>query len=200
LSIPVKINPRKLRGPWTDGFALDVHTTGSTFLGYNAYGHPEFDTARSPLGDLVYRLKNRGDRSAIEPIVETVVAFLKTWQLKVDAIVPVPPSNTARKSQPVMELATVISERTGIPLCAACVSKVKSTAQLKDIFERPKRDEILADAFAVDRGQTKGKRLLVFDDLYRSGATAGAISKLLAGEGAASSVYLLTLTQTRKKL
>ena|SRR2546430_1363759 len=92
--MPVKVNPRKLRGPWTDGFALDVHTTGSNFLGYNAYGHPEFDIARSPLGDLVYRLKNRGDRSAIEPIVETVVEFLKTWHLKVDAIVPVPPSNT----------------------------------------------------------------------------------------------------------
>ena len=42
--MPVKVNPRKLRGPWTDGFALDLHTTGSTFLGYNAYGRPEFDT------------------------------------------------------------------------------------------------------------------------------------------------------------
>lgn len=30
----------------------------------------ERDTNLSPLGDLVYRLKNRGDRSAIEPIVE----------------------------------------------------------------------------------------------------------------------------------
>jgi len=198
--VAVKINPRKLRGAWTDGFALDVHTTGSTFLGYNAYGHPEFDTARSPLGDLVYRLKNRGDRSTIEPIVETVVAFLKTWQLRVDSIVPVPPSNTAKKSQPVIELATTISERTGIPLCTSCMSKVKSTAQLKDIFDRAKRDEILADAFSVNRDQTKGKRLLVFDDWYRSGATAGAITKLLAGEGAASAVYLLTLTQTRKKL
>jgi hypothetical protein len=33
------------------------------------------------------------------------------WHLKVNAIVPVPPSNTARKNQPVIELATVISER-----------------------------------------------------------------------------------------
>lgn len=198
--MPVKISPRKLRGPWTDGFSLDVHTTGSTFLGYNAYGHPEFDTARSPLGDLVYRLKNRGDRSAIEPIVETVVQFLNTWPVKVDAIVPVPPSNTARKNQPVIELAKVIGERTGIPICASCVSKVKSTAQLKDIFERTKRDETLGDAFAVNSERTRGQRLLLFDDLYRSGATAGAITKLLLQKGAASAVYLLTLTQTRKKL
>jgi hypothetical protein len=49
----------------------------------------------------------------------------------------------------------VISERAGIPLCASCVSKVKGTAQLKDVFERTKRDEILAGAFAVDRDQTK---------------------------------------------
>ncbi len=196
----VKINPRKLRGPWTDGFALDHHTTGSTFLAYNAFGHPEFDTARPPLGDLVYRLKNRGDRSAIEPIVETVLDFLKTWQLRVDAIVPVPPSNTSRRNQPVIEVATAISKRTGIPLCPSCVSKMKSTAQLKDVFDRAKRDEILADAFSVDREQTQGKRLLLFDDLYRSGATAGAVAKLLAGEGAASAVHLLTLTQTRKNL
>ena len=196
----VKINPRKLPGPWTDGFALDLHITRSTFLGYNAYGHPEFDTARSPLGELVYRLKNRGDGSAIEPIVETVLGFLKTWRLSVDAIVPVPPSNTSRKNQPVIEVATAISERTSVPLCTSCLSKVRNTAQLKSVFERAKRDEILAGAFSVDREQTKGKRLLVFDDLYRSGATAGAIAMLLAGEGAASSVYLLTLTQTRKKL
>lgn len=63
--MPLNINPRKLRGPWAEDFALDVHTTASTFLGYNAYGHPEFHTARSPLGDHLYRLKNRGDKSAI---------------------------------------------------------------------------------------------------------------------------------------
>jgi predicted amidophosphoribosyltransferase len=94
----------------------------------------------------------------------------------------------------------VVSERAGIPLCACCVSKVKGTAQLKNVFELEKRAEILAGAFTVDGDQTKGKRLLVFDDLYRSGATAGAITKLLLQEGAASAVYWLTLTRTRKKL
>jgi predicted amidophosphoribosyltransferase len=46
----------------------------------------------APLGDVFYRLKNREDRSTIEPIVETVVEFLKMWHLKVKAIAPVPPS------------------------------------------------------------------------------------------------------------
>ena len=57
---------------------------------------------------------------------------------------------------------------------------MKSTAQLKDVFERTQRDAILAGAFAVDSDQTKGERLLVFDDLHRSGATAGADHKTAA--------------------
>ncbi|MFN0166603.1 MAG: hypothetical protein ACKV22_09230 [Bryobacteraceae bacterium] len=101
-----------------------------------------------------------------------------------------------------MEVAVSISDRCGIPLCDSCVTitKVKSTAQLKDVFELAKRTELLQDAFAVDRAMTSGKKILVFDDLYRSGATAGTISRLLASEGGAKAVYLPTLTQTRRSL
>ena len=196
----IEIHPRKLRGPWYDGFALDAHTSASTFLGYNAFGHPQFETQRPPIGDLLFRLKNRGDLTAVEPIAEAAAEFLRTWGIKADAMIPVPSSNAARKRQPVLEVANAITAKTGIPICVKCISKVKSTGQLKDIFERAKREKILADAFAVDSAQTQGKRVLVFDDLYRSGATAGAITRLLLDKGAASQVYLLTLTQTRKNL
>ena len=130
----VKINPRKLRGPWTEGYALDLHTLGSTFLGHNAFGHPEFDTKRSPLGDLLYRLKNAGDQTVIPQIIDTVVTFVKTWSVQIDAVVPVPPSNTRRKHQPVIAVAAVLSTTLGVPMCEGCVTKVKSTAQLKDVF------------------------------------------------------------------
>jgi hypothetical protein len=70
-----KINPKTLRGPWAAGFALDVHTTTSTFRGHNEYGHPVFDTERSPIGELVYRLKYRGDKDALREIVDTVTGF-----------------------------------------------------------------------------------------------------------------------------
>lgn len=184
-----KTNPKALRGPWVAGFALDVHTTGSTFLGHNAYGHPVFDTGRSPIGELLYRLKYRGDKDALREIVDTVAGFLLgTWKLQADILVPVPPSNTARRNQPVMEVAVSISDLCHIPLCDSCVTKVKSTAQLKDVFELAKRSALLRDAFAVDRTMTAGKKILVFDDLYRSGATAGAMSRLLASQGGAIAV------------
>jgi len=196
--VPVKISPRKLRGPWNDGYALDVHTTRSTIIGYNAYGHAVFDTARSPLGELLYRLKNRGDQTVIPEIVSTAGEFVKRWGLQFDAIVPVPPSNTARKNQPVIGVARALSEYLRVSLCEGCLAKTKNTAQLKDVFDYVKRTEILKDAFAVDASRTKGKSLLLIDDLYRSGATVGAITQLLSTTGGAQTVYLLTLTQTRK--
>ena len=166
-------------------------------IGHNAYGHAVFDTVRSPLGELLYRLKNRGDQTTIPDIVATAGEFVKGWGVQVDAVVPVPPSNTARKNQPVIEVARALSQHLRAPLCEACLSKAKNTAQLKDIFDYTKRTEILKDAFSVD-ALTEGKRLLLIDDLYRSGATVSAIAQLLSTTGRAHAVYLLTLTHTRK--
>ena len=167
-------------------------------IGHNAFGHPVFDTTRSPLGELLYKLKNRGDETVIPEIVDTAASFLKGWRVRIDAIVPVPPSNTTRKRQPVIAVANELSEALGIPVCDGCVTKAKSTGQLKDVFDFAKRAEILKGAFTVDVAKTKGKRLLLLDDLYRSGATVSTIAQLLMTTGAARAVYLLTLTQTRK--
>src|SRR5262249_25509817 len=100
----------------------------------------------------------------------------------------------ARKGQPVLSVATAVSGRLKVPVCTACVKKVKHTPQLKDIVEYDRRMETLKDAFAVASEQTKAKNLLVFDDLHGSGATVRAIVELLKIAGQAKAVYLLTLT------
>jgi predicted amidophosphoribosyltransferase len=194
----VAINPRRLHGPWNDGYALDFHTLQSTFLGHDEYGHARFETTRPPVGDLLYRLKYKNDQTAVAALIEAIMAFWKNWKPPVQAIIPVPPSNIARKNQPVMAVATVLTEQLGIPLCTACVTKTKRTPELKDVFDYDKRMEALKDAFTVQPAQTSGKNLLLFDDLYRSGATVTAITELLKSQGKAKAVYLLTLTETRR--
>lgn len=90
----ININPTKLKGPWKDGFALDQHTVSSIFLGYNEFGHEVFDTKRSEIGQLLYNLKYRGDRSSTDLIAKIVSKFIKEdWGIAnvIDAIVPVPP-------------------------------------------------------------------------------------------------------------
>jgi len=116
----------------------------------------------------------------------------------VDAIIPVPPSNVLRKGQPVIAVATALADRLRLPLCNTCVVKPKRTPQLKDVCEYDKRMEASKDAFTVRPEQASSRRFLLFDDLYRSGATVSAITELLKSQGHAKAVYLLTLTETRR--
>src|SRR4051794_38037873 len=62
----MKIDPVQVQGAWRLGWALDVHTTSSEFLGYDQNGHPQFDTTRSPLGELLYQLKYRSKQTAAQ--------------------------------------------------------------------------------------------------------------------------------------
>jgi competence protein ComFC len=193
--LSIEINPRHLEGgPWTDGYALDIHTLGSTFLGNNSAGYPMFDTKRSAAGELLYRLKYRSDQTAVDPLAEAAATFVqKTWHVAIDAIVPAPPSNV-RKIQPVDVVAKALAARLKIPVCTECLKKVKQTPQLKDVTEYDKRADALKDAFTVAPEHTTGKSLLLFDDLYGSGATVGHIVEVLKNQGKAKAVYLLTLT------
>jgi competence protein ComFC len=85
-------NPKKIPGRWRDGYALDYHTLSSEFVGYDEFGHARFDTKRSEVGELLYRLKYRSDQTAVADLVDAAVSFLRRWAPSIDIVVPVPPS------------------------------------------------------------------------------------------------------------
>lgn len=189
------INRQKIYGNWVSGVALDVHTVSSVHLGINELGHDVFDTTRSELGELLYRLKYRGDKSAAQEIIDTTAAYLKPYRSKFDILIPVPPSG-ARAVQPVIILAKGIGAAIGLPV-VECISLTRSATPLKGVMEREKRVELLDGLHQIDASQTAGKNVLLFDDLLRSGATMNAITDLLMQEGKAASVRVLTITRTR---
>ena len=183
----VEINPTRISGRWSNGFTLDVHTASSELLGHDEYGHPQFASKRSELGELLYKLKFRRDQSVIPEIAAVVGTFAESYLPTVDLIVPVPPS-TPRTEQPVILLAHAIGARIGIPVIEDCVWKVRETSQLKNIFDFDERLRLLDGAFEIDRSVANGKRVLLFDDLYRSGATLNAVTSLLYDPGGATDV------------
>ena len=189
------MNPRRIVGKWISGYALDIHTISSTYMGINEFGHDVFDNKRSELGELLYRMKYYGDRSAASAIVEAAVAFLQRSRNKFDVIVPVPPSGN-RSVQPVPILANGIGRALNLPV-AECVSATRPATQLKGIMDPEKRTELLEGLYRVERAHTQGKSVLLFDDLYRSGATMNAITELLMTRGRAEAVRALTITRTR---
>ena len=192
----IEFNPQKIEGKWQFGIALDFHTTGSIPLGNNEFGHMQFDTIRPAIAERLYRLKYRGDQSAALDIVSAAVEFLRPHRAKLDILVPVPPSNF-RSVQPVLLLANGIGNAMALTV-AECIEMNRPATQLKSERDPVKRKEILDGLFKVDPGVTAGKNILLFDDVYRSGATLNAITEVLFLQGAAASVRALTVTRTRR--
>ena len=194
------IHPMAIRGAWLDGYALDYHTVSSTYVGDNEFGHPVFDTQRTPLGELLFRLKSRSDQSVVDEIVDAVEGFIElTWKPRLTVIVPVPPSNTARKAQPVFLLVDALGKRLKLGVHYDAVTKIRKTPQLKNVYDYAERAKVLDGAFRAGSTAIRGQSILLFDDLYRSGATMNAVANVLSSEGEAAAVHALALTRTRRR-
>jgi len=188
----------EITGNWTQGYVLDYHTIKSEFICCDEDGYKRFYTEYSEIGGLLNRLKYDYDRSAIEPIIEITVCFIKEiWKPEIDIIIPVPPSRK-RRFQPVIKLAKKLGIQLQIDCKGKYLKKVKCTQELKDIYDFDERMRILEDAFYVKK-VISNKNVLLFDDLYRSGATLNAVSHILHSKGDAKDIYVLALTKTRSK-
>ena len=196
--VMIETHPKEIAGPWVKGFALDDHTLSSDYVGDDEFEHPEFETRRSELGELLYRLKFKGDGSVLKAIVDTASDFIGSRGLPADVVVPVPPSNLHRSIVPPVAIAEGVGERLGIRVSADGVVKVKHTAELKNLRDRAERLRLLDDAFRASDADLAGRTVLLIDDLYRSGATLSAVTNALYESGKAEAVYALTMTKTRR--
>jgi predicted amidophosphoribosyltransferase len=194
----VQIQPVRIPGRWRDGRALDVHTVSSTYIGEDEFGHPQFDTRRSEMGELLYQLKYRADRVVISEVADAAAAFVRDWWPEAELLVPVPPSRE-RPVQPVLVVGAEVARRLGIEFCPGCVRRTRDVPQLKDVFDYDERWRLLDGLHEVEKPKVEGRKVLLFDDLYRSGATMNAITSALYDHGQALEVYGLTLTRTRSK-
>ena len=188
----------ELKGPWDAGFAVDVHTESSKFVGNGPFG-PEFDTKHSAVGLALHRLKYHRDDSGLHVVVSGLkLVYDKRIVPRLGYahwVIPVPP-NEPRTTQP---LYIIITDEfcclTKIADGRDLLVKTRETPTLKDVQDPKIREELLAGAF-VASAEVRGKHVLVLDDIYRSGATAREIARTIKDQRA-SAVCLLTVTRTR---
>ncbi len=192
----IKTRPSLIPGRWREGYALDVHTESSTHVGDDEHGNPRFETKRSPAGELLYRLKYQADRAAIPDLVEALVAFVRSWRPAIDVIIPVPPTR-GRALQPVLVLGEALGKAIGVEFDPDRVRRAKDVPELKDVLDYDERVRLLAGAHELDVSKVAEKRVLLFDDLYRSGATMNSIAAALQDKGCAADTLALTVTRTR---
>lgn len=192
----VSIRPMKIPGRWREGYALDFHVISSTFLGHDEFGHARFENKRSEIGDLLYRLKYQSDPSVVPDLVDAAASFVTRWKPAADVVVPVTPTR-AREVQPVMILGEAIAHRLGIEFAHGWIKRTRDIPQLKNVYDYDERIRLLQGAYVAEKQKVQGRRVLLFDDLYRSGATLNELTTTLYDHGGAAEVFALTLTRTR---
>ncbi len=163
---------------------------------------PAFDRLRAvalhegPARTLVHGLKYR-DRTDLAPMMAVWMHRAAREHLEgCEAILPVPLHWTRlarRRFNQAAELGRALSRQSHKPLLVDVLIRAKRTRQQVGLSARAREDNMRA-AFRVRDGQQDrvfGKRLVIVDDVYTTGATVSAAAKALKRAGA-SEVTVLT--------
>lgn len=193
----MQVHVKQLSGIWDDGYALDKHMLSSTFIGYNEYGHTQFDNRRSEAGESVYQLKYRSGWSNSPVLAQAVREHILPHFPAIGLIVPMPAS-TARMRQPVDEVANELGKLISVPVFVNIIVRTAPTTgvKLKDLKTRQEKDAELAGKFSInDAIQGEGKwNALLLDDLYDSGASMQAATNVLRSYSKIGGIYVAALT------
>lgn len=119
-----------------------------------------------------------------------------------DIVVSVPPSMDRaryRYHDHTKLLARAFSEGSGVEYIEGLLKRLKDTEPLEKKSPKQRREH-LKGAFAIsDRRAIKGKRVLLIDDVFTTGATADECASVIKKMGALE-VYILTIAVTEYKV
>jgi ComF family protein len=198
---------RFLEKPWCRVLGTPFrYEMGDDFLSAEAIAEPPpFDRARAAVAysgvarRMVQNLKY-SDRTDL-------ATCMARWMVRAGAeliedaqlIVPVPlfwRRFFIRRFNQAAELARAISTRTGLPFVPEAVERVKATRRQVGLSAQERQDNVRS-AFLVPAQReiaVSGRRVLVIDDVYTTGATAWAVTRALQRGGAAA-VDVLTFAR-----
>ena len=170
---------------------------------------PQFIAARAwacypreddhPLREVVQKFKYARKVSLGRPLGRLMARGCQEFlrEIDPDVIVPVPlyPKRLRWRgfNQSVL-LAREVSRAYGIPMDLFLLQRRHETAAQTRLAEEERRRNVRG-AFALDPDRPiRGKRVLIVDDVYTSGATVNECSRTLK-QGGANEIYVLTLAR-----
>lgn len=127
-----------------------------------------------------------------------ISAFEKSPFQDANLIVPVPLSKRRfleRGFNQAAVLAQILSKHTKINLDEQSLVRIVNTPMHRVAMDRQAREKTVENAFDVKRPKLiEGKKILLVDDVFTSGATVSSCAKTLKQKGAAV-VYVLTVAR-----
>ena len=191
----MNLHPIQLYGRWDIGWALDRHTLSSTYIGDDPLGNPMFDTERSEVGALMYRLKYQWDYSAAQELVSAAYGFLHYNGLLKDIhlVLPAPPTRQ-RDFQPAFMIARGIAEIGKIPYSDDALIKGLSQ-ESKNASDEQKM--MISQSVQFVKQLRYPCNILLVDDIFASGSTLNACVLALKHDSNAREIRVLTMTKTK---
>lgn len=173
-------------------------TASTTPLGLS--GLRAVSSYREPLRSCIHALKYDGNTRLAEPLGRLLAHAYQYYSLQADAIIPVPLHSERQKQRGYNHahlLAEVCAAQVNVPLYEDMVIRYRATpAQVG--LTASERLQNVAGAFrcssAFATGRLHGRRIVIVDDVYTTGATLESCARPLFASGARE-VWGLVLAQ-----
>ena len=187
-------------GRFLDG-AGDPHACGRCAVAPPPFScHRSAGRYRGVLKDAVLLLKYRRYKPLARALGGLAHHALKNDALLwagVDLIVPVPLHKKRRRERgfnQAEEIGRAIGKRTGIPISADALKKIRHTPPQTSL-EHQERAENVTGAYVVGRKSAiEGKVVLLVDDVFTTGSTMGECARVLR-DGGAAEIRGITIAQ-----
>lgn len=167
------------------------------FLGfYFPIKHPE----RNRFSEKIYPEFKSDSKSYYEPVAREFAEYLLNdiyrMNIEFDIIIPIPSSKKDRIANGHELLTAIISKKTGKENGTGFLNRITNIRKSSmSGLDRPDIQEHLKTLKC--EGDINGKSVLLFDDIYTTGSTAGACVIKLLYEKKASDVNVITLGRTK---
>lgn len=187
--------------PWCLKCGKHIGDSAKEYCG-DCAAHPHlFDSGRAlfsyrSVSASVARFKYHGRREYAACyaacMADQLGGFIRSCQA--DALIPVPLHKSRLKKRGYNQaqvLAEELSVRTGIPVHADLIERVKKTAPMKDL-SAAERQNNLKKAFKIRHNDVKLSVIVIIDDIYTTGSTIDAMSQEFRRAGV-ERIYFVTL-------
>lgn len=114
-----------------------------------------------------------------------------------DALVPVPISRERLRERgfnQALDLARALGARAGMPVQARALRRAGGRPSQRTLSRAARRENVRGDFIVADARPVRGRRLLLVDDVYTTGATVAECARVLRRAGTAS-VDVFTLAR-----